>query len=219
MRKACCKGVFLPCTKKRARPRRPGSAIRTLPASELVAQSGAGDIDRDPFVEIAKEAHRCRLVKVAGPAEVVVQPFAPQEPAITTGPKLPFKSHSCDPAELVGEGRYGVDGGDPVKPKGVGRVYAEMAPANAGGAVEEPVGQYQIAKPSAGGGQFIDLGLVRERVEWEKCREDECVRLLDFRAAEVNFQTADDRSPLPGVAELEAENATLWAHVGWYEES
>ena len=156
---------------------------------------------------------------VSDPPEVVVQPFAPQEPAITTGPKLPFKSHSCDPAELVGEGRYRVDGGDPVKPNGIGRVDAEMAPGHASGAVEEPVGHYQIAKPSAGGGQLLELGLVRERVEREECGEDECVRLLDVRAAEVNFQTADDRSPLPVVAELEAENATLWARVGWYEES
>src|SRR5712671_6659443 len=225
MRKSCCKAIFA-AHKKRARPPRPGSAIRrcvrqsTRCASELVAQSSAGDIDREPFVEIvkAKAEHR-RRVEVAGPAEVVVQPFAPQEPAIATGPKLPFKSHSSDPAELVGEGRYRVDGGDPVKPNGIGRVHAEMAPGHASGAVEEPVGHYQIAKPSAGGGQFLDLDLVRERVEREECGEGECGRLLDVRAAEVNFQTADDRSPLPVVAELEAENATLWAHVGWYQES
>src|SRR5260370_28497138 len=161
MRKACCKGLFA-VHKKRARPPRPGSAIRTLPGSELVAQSGAGDIDRGPDVDIVKGEHK---VVVGDPAEVVVQPFAPQEPAITTAPTLPFKSHSCDPTELVAERSSAVDGGDPVNPKGIGRVHAEMAPANAGGAVAEPVGHYTISQPSAGGGQFIDLGLVRERVE------------------------------------------------------
>ena len=49
---------------------------------ELVAQSGTGDIDR-PGVNIVEGE---REVEVAGPAKVVVQPFAPQEPAITTGP-------------------------------------------------------------------------------------------------------------------------------------
>src|SRR5260370_29657821 len=90
------------------------------------------------------------------------------------------------------------------------RRQSGMTPANAGGAVEEPVGKYQIAKPPAGGGQLLDLGVSRERVKPEcRAREEECGRLLDIRTAEVNFQTADNRSPLPVVAELEAENTTL----------
>src|SRR5258706_3820154 len=92
--------------KKRARPCWPGSAIRTLPASELVAQSGAGDIDRGPEAEIVfiETIHRRDQVGMSDPAEVVVQPFAAQEPVIR---KLPFEPYACHPAELVGVGRVG----------------------------------------------------------------------------------------------------------------
>src|SRR5262245_41768270 len=102
MCKAYCRGT--PFAEHKKEPGRLGRALRfkRCLGSELVAQSGAGDIDRGPGVNIVKGEHK---VEVAGPAEVIVQPFASQEPAITAGPELPFKSHSCDPAELVAEGR------------------------------------------------------------------------------------------------------------------
>jgi hypothetical protein len=84
--------------------------------------------------------------------------------------------------------------------------------------VKEPVGKYQITKPPAGGSQFINLDQSRECVK-RVSREEECGRLLDVRAAEVDFQPADNGSPLPVVTELEAENATLWARIRWYEGS
>src|SRR6266446_1065439 len=217
MRKACCKCAFLRRVKKE--PGHLGRAPRfeRCLGSELVAQSRAGDIDRVPDVEIIKREGEHRVV-VGGPSEVVVQPFAPQEPAITTGPKLPFKSHPCNPAELVAEGRCRREGGeDPGDHKRISRSVSEMAPADASSAVEEPVGKYQIAKPAAGGSQLFDLGLSREGVKGERREDDECGRLLDVGAAEVNFQAADYRSPLPVVAELEAENATFWSIVRDWE--
>src|SRR5882672_6847197 len=124
--------------KKRARPRRPGSAIRTLPASELVAQSGAGDIDRGPDIAIVKEedsvVEKEVVVGVRDPPEVVVQPFASKEPIIE---KLPFESDTCHPAELVEFRSFGrLENRNP-RGKQPGRTNTLMAPANASGAVEE----------------------------------------------------------------------------------
>src|SRR5579871_3617162 len=49
----------------------------------------------------------------------------------------------------------------------------EMAPADAGSAVEQPVGKDHIAKPPAGGSQLIDLCLSRERVK-RVSSDEEC---------------------------------------------
>src|SRR6266849_9639459 len=132
MRKACCKGAFLWRTKKG-----PGALAglrdSMLFASELVAQSGPSDIDRGPEVEIVFLSPR--LHGVGDPAEVVVQPFAPQQPVIR---KLPFESHACHPAELVNEGRVSFRQQIQSLLK---HGQARMGPANASGAVEEPVGK------------------------------------------------------------------------------
>src|SRR5258707_3938247 len=148
------------------------------------------------------------------PAEVVVQPFAPQQPGVTARPKLPFESRASDPAELVDEGRFRHQD----RIERFSRSQSGMPPANASGAVKEPVGKYQIAKPATGGSQFLNLDVACEG-EARKRRQEECGRFLDVRAAEVDFQAADDRSPLPVVAELEAENATLRARTGFCEDS
>jgi len=79
-------------------------------------------------------------------AKVVVQPFAPQEQVI---PKLPFKSRPCDPTEVVAEGRGGYKGAGG---RELGGSQSEMSPADAGGAVEEQVGKYHVAKPPARAG-------------------------------------------------------------------
>jgi hypothetical protein len=83
-----------------------------------------------------------------------------------------------------------------------------MGPADASAAEEKPVGNYQIAKPPTGGSQLLDLDLMIESEGVERFGLVECVRPFDVRAAEVDFQAANDRSPLPVVAELEAENST-----------
>jgi hypothetical protein len=161
MRKSCCKGSLLRRAKKepgRGRALRFDVCVRQKRrASELVAQSGTGDIDCGPGVKIVAAGR----VENVDPAEVVVQPFGPQEPAITTGPKLPFKSHPCHPTEQVcvvcacrelGEFKFRFH-------LRISRSMSDMGPADASGAVEEPVGHYQIAKPPASRSQPVDLRL------------------------------------------------------------
>src|SRR6266436_3438681 len=118
---------------------------------ELVAQSCAGDVNGGPDIEsviIGEEFS----TGVGGPAKVVVQPFGSQEPVI---PKHPFKSHTCHPTELISKGLIGDEALYLRRVLefefSINRSQALMGPANACGAVKEPVGQYQIAKPSAGG--------------------------------------------------------------------
>src|SRR6266446_3498747 len=106
--KACCNGAYLRRTKKE--PGRLGRALRSKVAyvSEFVAQSGAGDIDRGPDVAIVKEEDKVVesdvVVGTGDPPEVVVQPFAAQEPVIE---ELPFESDTCHPAELAEFGIFG----------------------------------------------------------------------------------------------------------------
>src|SRR6266576_108164 len=93
-----------------------------------------------------------------------------------------------------------------------------MTPANARGAGGKEVGKQQPAKPPTGGSQRVDLDLRCERGTRFNGRREERGRLLDIRTAVVNFQTSNNRSPLPVVAYLEAENATLWAQIWRYKD-
>jgi hypothetical protein len=115
--------------------------------SELVAQSGTGNIDRVSGVkrgrkrgrsEAGEKEIRSRVVVVA--AKVVVQPFASQEQVI---PQLPFSSRSCNPTEIVAVGRAGYDG-----TRELSRIQSRMTPANARSAVEQQVGKLSDSRPA-----------------------------------------------------------------------
>src|SRR5262249_34870374 len=96
------------------------------------------------------------------PDEIVVQPFASQEPVV---PKLPFKSHACHPTELVEFVSLGLleeRHSQPHKVNIYDIVNTSMAPSNASGAIEKPIGKYQVAKSTAGGCQFFYLDVACE---------------------------------------------------------
>src|SRR5262249_25499583 len=90
-----------------------------------------------------------------------------------------------------------------------------MAPASASRSVEEQIGNYQVADPPTNRSQFVDLFVRSEQVGVvPSIYERECARPGEIRPAEVDFQAADNSSPLPIVAKLEAENTTLRTRVG-----
>ncbi len=59
----------------------------------------------------------------------------------------------------------------------------------------------------------MDLDFLIEDKGDERFGLQECVRTFDVRAAEVDFEAADDRSPLPVVPELEAEDTATRTHI------
>src|SRR5262245_6497886 len=128
-----------------------GLCDSTLSASELVAQSGTGDINPGPDVAIVNaEVKEYGVVGgVNDLPEVVVQPFATQEPVI---PKHPLDSDTCHPAEHVKVGGcvFFEKQNSPVETRR-GCSDALMAPTNASRSVEEHIGNYQVAEPSTNG--------------------------------------------------------------------
>src|SRR5258708_2255389 len=82
----------------------------------------------------------------------------------------------------------------------------EMTTTGARGAVGEQVWEEDVAEPRTRRGQLIDLFFDAYAAQ----RRD---RLLDVSPVEVDFQASHDRSILPVVAGVTAEQATLWLRI------
>src|SRR5260370_38291255 len=82
----------------------------------------------------------------------------------------------------------------------------EMPPTGARGAVGEQVWEEDVAEPRTRRGQLIDLFFDAYAAERRH-------RLLDVSPVEVDFKASHDRSILPVVAGVAAEQAALWRRI------
>jgi hypothetical protein len=119
--------------------------IRILP--ELVAQPGAQDVGRQPA---AREEVIAAEEGIARRAEIVMQVFKPRQPVAV--PQPGFGAHARHRAESPACIRLGFDrrfaaGTGFHLEDVVGLGLDEPGPGRPGGAVEQHVGQYQVAEP------------------------------------------------------------------------
>src|SRR5579883_1732944 len=184
------------------RARRPAGLLPVLAPSALIAPArlSAAELEAGSLCSIQAGAHlRSELPAQAAPDDVdiflevvaddvrrlrlgktIMQIFRPQEHVVD---KLVFKPGARNPAELI----------DFVAQK-TRRRYLCMPPTGASGAIGEQVRDEEIAEPGARGGELVGLLFNAED------------RLVDVGPVEIRFQTGNDRTILPIVAGVAADD-------------